>query len=488
MTIMCWGSLIFFTSCSLILRSDGYSLEEPGEDDTAMDIWYGDRDDFPGYDTDPEFQDYIIPEYQEYSNADFGLVPSHEEHVEEEAELENVTTVAPEKFVIIWQWDDASWIMCACFMVFTMQTGFAMLESGAASLKNEVNIMMKNVIDCLMGGLSYWAIGYGLSYGEGPLTNPFIAFGDFFVSADGMQMGPTYATFFFQLAYASTGTTIVSGAISERTNFYFYIVFSFLNTFVYCIPAGWLWGDQGFLRNLHVVDLAGSCGVHLVGGTGALVAAWMLGPRLGRWDIEGDPPMGSATNAMIGVSMLWWAWIAFNQGATFGISGKKWIITIKATITSILASFAGGSVGFAFSMATRKGKTEVMLVCNGILAALVSIMAGCANVTNIESIVIGGVGALLSTLCGLVLPWLKIDDPVSASCVHGVGGLWGMLAVGLFGKKDNLEGYTKYDGLFHGGGLYLLGVQGLACVCCIAWAGLSTLFFISCLRCCIRFR
>ena len=184
---------------SLLFRGEGYTLGDPdtqGEEgeESAMDLWYGEREDFPGYDRAPEIPEYIVPEYQEYTNEDFGLVPMYEEE-EEEAEVGNVTTEEPEKFVVIWQWDDASWIMCACFMVFTMQTGFAMLESGCASLKNEVNIMMKNVIDCLMGGFSYWALGYGLSYGEGPLTNPFVAFGDFFVSADGMQMGPTYATF-----------------------------------------------------------------------------------------------------------------------------------------------------------------------------------------------------------------------------------------------------------------------------------------------------
>ena len=131
---------------------------------------------------------------------------------------------------------------------------------------------------------------------------------------------------------------------------------------------------------------------------------------------------------------------------------------------------------------------EVMLVCNGILAALVSIMAGCNNVTNLESIVIGAIGALLVILFGPVLVWLKIDDPVSASAVHGIGGLWGMIAVSLFAKKDNLEGYTKYNGLFHGGGFHLLGIQTLASFCCIVWAAFTTALFLFCLRCCMPFR
>jgi len=402
----------------------------------------------------------------------------------------NVSTIPEnkiEKFLVIWQWDDASWIMCSVFMTMTMQTGFALLESGCASLKNETNIMMKNAVDVLLGGLSYWAVGYGLSYGENSWSSAFLGFGDFFVHADGMQMGPTYATFFFQLSFASLSTTIVSGAIAERTNFYAYCVFSFFNTFVYCLPAGWLWAPKGFLKMMDVVDTAGSS-VCVIGGFGALVAAKMIGPRLGRWEIEGDPPMGSATNAIIGTMMLWWAWIAFNSGATFGISGIKWILAIKATVTTLMSSFAGGTMGFIISMVTKKGKSDVMIVMNGIISALVSMMAGCGNVTILESIIIGGLGALIVHLASSLIKRLGIDDPVSASCVHGVGGLWGMLAVGIFAKRDNLTGYTKYDGLIHGGGFYLIGVQTLAVVVCITWSVISTFIIIILIGLCMNFR
>ena len=177
-----------------------------------------------------------------------------------------------------------------------------------------------------------------LSYGRGELSNPFIGFGDFFVDTFGgdVKMGEIYASFFFQFSYAATGdigrllesskcilgTTIISGSMTERTNFYFYIFFSFLNTFVFCVPACWLWSEAGFLRSLGVVDVAGSCGVNLVGGTGALVAAVMLGPRIGRWDQVREPPMGSAGNAIIGLFMLWWAWIAFNQVSSIACQGS----------------------------------------------------------------------------------------------------------------------------------------------------------------------
>ena len=259
------------------------------------------------------------------------------------------------------------------------------------------------------------------SYGQGELANPFIGFGDFFVDTFGgdVKMGELYASFFFQFSYAATGnsetearqnckysegTTIISGSMTERTNFYFYIFFSLFNTFVFCVPACWLWSERGFLRVLGVVDVAGSCGVNLVGGTGALVAAVMLGPRMGRWDAVRETPLGSAGNAIIGLFMLWWAWIAFNQvtstdcqgglgsqgmsslqGSTFGISGKRWILAIKATITSILASFSGGLVGLAYSFITKRGKTDVMLACNGILGGLVSVMAGCVSPPGCES-------------------------------------------------------------------------------------------------------
>jgi len=197
-----------------------------------------------------------------------------------------------------------AWIMCAVLMTFTMQTGFAILEGGCTTLKNEVSIMMKNIIDCLMGGISYWAIGHGLTVGRESWSNPLFGWGDFFVTAEGLQTGPVYGTFIFLLSYATTCTTIVSGAIAERTNLYAYIIFSFFNTFVYALPAHWLWSEVGFLKTLKVVDMAGSCGVHMVGGAGALVAAALLGPRLGRWEIKGDASMGSATNAILGCTMI----------------------------------------------------------------------------------------------------------------------------------------------------------------------------------------
>ncbi|XP_059079547.1 putative ammonium transporter 3 isoform X2 [Tigriopus californicus] len=281
-----------------------------------------------------------------------------------------------------WVWDDATWILCSSFIIFTMQTGFGMLESGCVSLKNEVNIMMKNVVDVVFGGITYWALGYGLSYGSGPGTNPFFGFGDWFVNANGKDIGPVFTTFLFQLSFATTATTIVSGGIGERCNFNAYCIFSLLNTFVYCIPAGWLWGKHGFLKNLGAIDIAGSGGVHLVGGT----------------------------------------------------SG------------------------------------------------------GCALVSLRESVIIGAIGAFLANISAPLLIWMKVDDAVGATCVHGFGGLWGMLAVGLFARTDHLEGVSQHAGLFHGGGFYLLGVQGLCCVCFMLWSSIATLILIKIIDKFVHFR
>lgn len=201
-----------------------------------------------------------------------------------------------------------------------------MLESGCVSIKNEVNIMMKNVVDIVLGGLTYWIFGFGLSFGRSDLSNGFIAFGDFFtdpVLRDPLK-GAIYAAFIFQLSFATTATTIVSGAMAERCNFKAYCIFSFLNTAIYCIPAGWMWGDHGFLKKLGAVDIAGSGAVHLIGGSSAMASALMLGPRLGRYDngIK-SLPLGNPVNAVMGLFVLWWGWLAFNSGSTYGVRQFK---------------------------------------------------------------------------------------------------------------------------------------------------------------------
>ncbi|XP_043188394.1 putative ammonium transporter 3 isoform X2 [Amphibalanus amphitrite] len=371
-------------------------------------------------------------------------------------------------------WDDATWIMTASFIIFTMQSGFGLLESGCVSLKNEVNIMVKNAVDVILGGLSYWVFGYGLSFGTA-YSNIFFAAGDFAVSAPEQDMGPLFATYIFQLSFATTATTIVSGAIAERFNFMAYCMFSFINTVVYCIPAGWLWGEHGFLYKMGAIDIAGSAGVHLVGGVSGLVACIMVGPRLGRYDHGHEPfPMGSPTNAMLGMFMLWWGWLGFNCGSTFGVRGHKWKYAARSAVTTINASLGGGLFGCAFSLITTK-KLMIGDLINSVLGGLVAVTAGCALYHTWEAVVVGIVGGMLAVVTMPLVDRLKIDDPVGAVSVHGVGGLWGVLAIGLFVDADSLEKITNgRAGLFKGGGWHLLGVQTLCCVCIIIWSAVVT--------------
>ena len=167
--------------------------------------------------------------------------------------------------------DDATWILTSAFVIFTMQTGFGLLESGACAKKNEVNILMKNVADVVLGGLFYWAIGYGLQFGSEEGHTGWYGVGYWFLDSDADKMGPIFATFIFQLSFCTTATTIVSGSMAERTNYNAYILFSLLNTIVYCVPAGWIWRDTGWLYQMGALDFAGCACVHLIGRSGALM-------------------------------------------------------------------------------------------------------------------------------------------------------------------------------------------------------------------------
>ncbi|CAG9573398.1 unnamed protein product [Danaus chrysippus] len=391
--------------------------------------------------------------------------------------LTNTTVSLQENFEI--DLEDTNWILTSSFIIFTMQTGFGMLESGCVSIKNEANIMMKNLADISLGGLTYWIFGYGLSFGDGPLSNPFIGVGNFLVDppVGDALMGPVFASFLFQLSFATTATTIVSGAMAERCNFKAYCLFSFLNTIVYCVPAGWVWGQHGFLNKLGAVDIAGSGPVHLIGGASAFASALMLGPRLGRYARGSAPlPLGNPVNAVMGTFVLWWGWLAFNSGSTYGVSGAKWQYAARAAVMTMMGSFGGGCFGLLFTLIKNKGRADVMELINSVLGSLVSITAGCFLYRAWESLVIGMIGAAIASAATPLFDRLRIDDPVGASAVHGACGFWGVLAVGLF--ADNpipMETTNGRSGLFKGGGWYLLGVQALTGVCLAAWGALVTM-------------
>ncbi|XP_060076769.1 putative ammonium transporter 3 [Ylistrum balloti] len=377
-------------------------------------------------------------------------------------------------------WDDATWILTSSFIIFTMQSGFGLLEAGAVTNKNEVNIMVKNAADVIFGGLTYWAFGFGLSFGQDQGANLFCGVGHFFVDADEDQMGVVFSTFVFQLSFATTATTIVSGAMAERTKLSSYIIFSCVNTVVYCIPAHWIWDNLGFLRKLGVIDIAGSGGVHLIGGSSAFVAAALLKPRSGRYDHGPDSlPMGNPVNSLLGTFMLWWGWLGFNCGSTFGISGGKWKLAAKSAIVTLLGSIGGGVIGITISYLTKKRKFEIEYIVNSILGGLVAITASCAIIRPWEALLAGAIGGLIGIYAPKFFNWMRVDDPVGAISVHGVAGVWGLLVVGLFTEKDNLENLTLgRSGLVHGGGFYLLGVQTLAAVVLTIWAALCTLILL----------
>ncbi|GIY88133.1 putative ammonium transporter 3 [Caerostris darwini] len=373
-------------------------------------------------------------------------------------------------------YEDATWVMTSSFIIFTMQSGFALLESGCVTRKNEVNVMMKNIVDMAFGGMSYWMFGYGISYGTSKGTNPFFAVGNYFVDTKEVNMGYLYTTYIFQLSFASTATTIVSGAVAERFNFSAYCIYSFLNTFIYCLPAGWIWGNHGFLNNLGVVDIAGCCPVHLVGGSSALVAAVMVGPRHGRYDgTKKHENINSPTNAMLGMFILWWGWLGFNCGSTFGITGFKWKYASRSAICTINASIGGGLTSLIFSSFYFKRKFLVPSIINGILSALVAITAGCVLYHPWEALCIGAVSSLITNYAMPKLDVIEIDDPVGAIPVHLLGSIWGMIAVGLFVEKDSFLEFSKGEaGVFHRGGFYLLGIQILSVIVIGVWSLLMT--------------
>eukprot|EP00058_Branchiostoma_floridae_P020952 XP_002606442.1 hypothetical protein BRAFLDRAFT_67694 [Branchiostoma floridae] len=373
-------------------------------------------------------------------------------------------------------WDDATWILTSSFIIFTMQSGFGLLECGNVSSKNEVNIMVKNAVDVVFGGLTYWMFGFGITFGMAAGTNAFCGVGDWFLDSDDEHMGVVFAKFIFQLSFATTSTTIVSGAMAERTKLNSYIVFSMLNTVVYIFPAHWIWAPNGFLYTMGVIDVAGTGAVHLCGASCGLVATLLLKPRIGRFDDEkGSPEMSSPTNVLLGTFMLWWGWLGFNCGSTYGIQGGKWQLAARSAVSTMLGSLGGGIVGVVYSYATKKGQFNVGDIVNGILGGLVSVTAICAIASPFGGLVIGSFGGLCADLGVPLLNYLKIDDPVGAVPVHGFAAIWGMLAVGLFALNDGLENFSfGRKGLLYGGGPYLLGVQLIAVVVIILWgAGVS---------------
>lgn len=362
------------------------------------------------------------------------------------------------------------WTCIAAFLVFFMQAGFAMVETGFTRAKNAVNIIMKNLMDFSVGTIAFFFVGFGLMFGE---TNGL--FGTTLFGMSGVEPGSDWNWTFliFQTVFAATAATIVSGAMAERTKFVSYLVYSFfISLLIYPIFGSWAWGSllngNGWLEGMGFLDFAGSTVVHSVGGWLALAGAIILGPRLGKYGLDGKPKAILGHNiplAALGVFILWFGWFGFNPGSTTTGDGSIGYIAVTTNIAA-----AAGAVMALFASWILLKKPDGSMALNGALAGLVSITAPCDGVSPIGALLIGSVGGVLVVLSVLFIDHiLKIDDPVGAVSVHGVCGAWGTLSAGFF----NME-----TGLFYGGGIHQLFVQAVGVVTAFTWAfGLGLLLF-----------
>ncbi|MFI2744409.1 ammonium transporter [Zhouia sp. PK063] len=356
---------------------------------------------------------------------------------------------------------DLMWILICGILVFFMQAGFTLVEVGFTRAKNAGNIILKNLMDFCIGSLAFWAIGYTLMYGDS--ISKFIGTPDLFYSVkDDMH------NLFFQTVFCATAATIVSGAVAERTKFSSYLILSFLmTTLIYPISGHWVWGG-GWLSDLGFIDFAGSTVVHSVGGWASLVAAALVGPRIGKYNSDGSSnaiPGHNMLYGALGVFILWLGWFGFNPGSELAISGDHAYNVADIVITTNLAAAAGGCTALFFTWA-KYGKADLSMTLNGVLAGLVAITAGCAAVSAASAAIIGAFAGILVVLSiEFIDKKVKIDDPVGAISVHGVCGAVGTLLVGLFASDG---------GLFFGGGFKQLGIQAIGVFSIAAWAMIVT--------------
>jgi Amt family ammonium transporter len=361
------------------------------------------------------------------------------------------------------------WVLIAAFLVFLMQAGFGMVEAGFIRSKNAANVLMKNVLDFCFAALGFFVFGYAIMYGgDGPILG-FKGWGLSGVESP-VEGLPLEAFWLFQAVFAGTVATIVSGAVAERMRFVSYLMYSvLLSAFIYPVVGHWVWGG-GWLAELGFHDFAGSTVVHAVGGVSAFVGAAMIGPRIGRFNADGsgNPISGhSLPLAMLGVFILWFGWYGFNAGSTLGMGDPGAVAHVAMTTT--LAASIGAISAMALAW-IKYGRPDLTLALNGALAGLVSITAPCAVVSTGASIAIGAVGGILVILGIEWLNRIRVDDPVGAVAVHGVCGVWGTLAVGLFGQSA-LGSPT--NGLFLGGGFGQLGIQALGVVACVGFTAVA---------------
>ena len=367
---------------------------------------------------------------------------------------------------------DTIWVLLGAALVFFMQAGFAMVETGFTRSKNAGNIIMKNVMDYCIGTVAFWLVGFGLMFaGDGLFIGGF----DPFIRGDYSSTFPTFAFVIFQTVFCATSATIVSGAMAERTKFISYCIYSLLiSLFVYPISGHWIWGG-GWLAQLGFHDFAGSTAVHMVGGVAALIGAMFLGPRIGKYDEKGNPkaiPGHSLTLGALGCFILWFCWFGFNGCSTVSMTGDESIVSAsKIFVTTNMAAAVATCTTMILTW-VRYRKPDVSMTLNGSLAGLVAITAGCDLVTPVGAALIGLVaGVLIVFSVEFFDKVAKIDDPVGAISVHGVCGAVGTILTGVFAEDI---------GLFYGGGFSFLLTQLLGVASVILWVVvvMTIIFFV----------
>merc|ERR1712138_277270 len=371
------------------------------------------------------------------------------------------------------------WLLIATILVIFMNAGFAMVEAGMCRSKNAVNILAKNLFVFALAVTSYWFIGYSLMYG-GSVADGWLYFGGLFfdptVTADMVTDGSLVPTvdFLFQSAFAGTAATIVSGLVAERVKFGEFVIFALvLTAFIYPISGSWQW-NGGWLAELGFIDFAGSSIVHSVGGWAGLVGAMLLGPRIGKF-VDGKAqamPGHNMAIATLGALILWIGWYGFNPGSELAMDQYVAYVAVTTTLAA-----AGGAIATTVLSTITSGKPDLTMIINGILAGLVSITAGCGNMTFAGSWLAGAVGGLIVVVAVAALDSAGIDDPVGAFSVHGVCGVWGTVVIGLWGV-DGMDPGAAGIGLLNGGGLNQFFIQALGAAaygiwtvvtCWIAW-------------------
>lgn len=366
---------------------------------------------------------------------------------------------------------DTLWVLLGAALIFFMQAGFAMVETGFTRAKNAGNIIMKNLMDFACGSVVYWILGFGLMFGS---SNGFIGTIDFFCQGDYSSNIPSWVMIAFNTMFCATAATIVSGAMAERTKFSSYLIYSVvISAFIYPIEGHWIWGG-GWLSDLSIggsegfIDYAGSTAVHMVGGVTAFIGAAMLGPRIGKYGRDGKAkaiPGHSITLGALGVFILWFGWFGFNPASSYGLSTTEKALEVGNVFMTTNIAAAAATVVTMIVTWIRYKKPDVSMTLNGSLAGLVAITAGCSAVDPWAAAVIGAMaGAIVVFAVEFIDKVLKVDDPVGAVSVHGVCGAFGTLMIGFLARED---------GLFTTGGWGRLAIQAIGVVSVLAWTAVT---------------